>query len=172
MEWKVALTLDGIFQGGSLEYAFGYLWAGGRYGKIAKIDIKDMSYQVYDYSQATGSHQFHALTSGGGYIWGSAPAFVDSWFWGREYIGNTIVKLNPNDPTDYSSVFIDDLNMSDDIAYADGHLYTGSESNPSYIYRFSDDLSYDWIRADDTVCYGIFANKGEIWGAFVGSPGG
>jgi len=49
MEWSIALTLDGMFQGGSLEYAFGRLWAGGRYGRIAGIDLKDMSYQVYDY---------------------------------------------------------------------------------------------------------------------------
>jgi hypothetical protein len=173
MEWNVALTFQQgeLFQGGSLKYAFGYLWAGGRYGKIARIDLKDMSYQVYDYSAITGSFQFHALTSGGGYIWGSAPAFQDSWFWGREYIGDTIVRVNPDNPTDYSSVFVNDISISDDIAYTGGHLYAGSESSPSYIYRFSNDLSYDWIRASDTVCYGLYAYDDEIWGAFVGSPG-
>ena len=173
LEWEVAVAFqqNELFQGGSLKYAFGYLWAGGCCGKIARINPKDLSYQVYDYSRATGSYQFHAITSGGGYVWGSAPAFQDSWFWGREYIGNTIVRVNPDNPTDYSSVFVDDINMSDDIAYTGGHLYAGSESSPSYIYKFSDDLSYDWIRAADTVCYGLYAYDDEIWGTYVGSPG-
>jgi len=75
MEWEVAIAFNEIFDGGSLEYAYGYLWAGGCCGKIAKINTNDLSYQVYDYSRATGSFQFHAMTSGGGYIWGSAPAY-------------------------------------------------------------------------------------------------
>ena len=124
LEWEVAVSFqrNELFQGGSLEYAYGYLWAGGRYGKIARIDLRDMSYQVYDYSTATGNFQFHAMASGGGYIWGSAPAYRDSWFWGRTYVGNTIVRANAEDPTDYSSVYISGSHFNDDIAYVDGYL--------------------------------------------------
>ncbi len=115
LEWEVAIAFQPgeLFNGGSLEYAYGYLWAGGRSGKMARIDLSDMSYEVYDYSDTTGNHQFHALTSGGGYIWGSAPAFRDSWLWGRETIGNTMVRVNPEDPMDCSWLYIDSINMSD-----------------------------------------------------------
>ena len=173
LEWEVAISFrqNELFQGGSLEYAYGYLWAGGRDGKIARINIDNLSYQVYDYSAATGNFQFHAMTGGGGYIWGSAPAYRDSWFWGRTYIGNTIVRVNPEDPTVYSSVYIDSYHFSDDIAYADGYLYAGSEEAPSYTYRIADDLSYTRARAGDTICYGIFVRDDGIWGAYVGSPG-
>jgi len=173
LEWEVAVVFQPgeLFQGGSLEYAYGYLWAGGRNGKIARIDLNDLSYQVYDYSTATGNFQFHAMTSGGGYIWGSSYSYRNSWLWGVEYLGNTIVRVNPDDPADYSSVYIDDATISDDMAYVDGHLYAGSERMPSYLYKISDDLTYSKTKGGDTTCYGVFARDDRIWGAYVGTPG-
>jgi len=79
--------------------------------------------------------------------------------------------VNPENPTQYSSLYTDDTHFSDDIAYAGGHLYAGSEESPSYIYRISDDLTYTRAKGGDTTCYGIFAYDDEIWGAYTGSPG-
>ncbi len=57
---------DEIWKRHSLKYALGYLCAEGRGGKIARIDLNDLSYQIYDYSYAVDNLQIHALTHGGG----------------------------------------------------------------------------------------------------------
>nr|MDO8080302.1 M23 family metallopeptidase [Candidatus Freyarchaeota archaeon] len=168
LEWEVAVQFksDELSYGGSLEYAFGYLWAGGDYGKIARIDLDDVTYQVYDYSAVVGDSQFHALASGGDYLWGSCPLY--SWWLG--YYADIVVRINPNNPTDYISLYIS-TPMSDDIAYLGGYLYIGSEESPSYVYKISDSLTYSSAKASDTVCYGIFTHHGYIYGACVGTPG-
>ncbi|MBA7662471.1 hypothetical protein ES703_70500 [subsurface metagenome] len=159
LHWEVAIsfTSNEIRYGGALEHAFGYLWAGG-YGKIARIDPSNLDYDIYDYSAVIGTAQFHALASGGGYIWGSAPR------------ANTILRINPANPPDYDSLRLD-APMSDDIAYAKGHLYVGSEVTPSYIYRIADDLSYSREEVTNTINYAVFYYDDRIWAAHVGTPG-
>jgi hypothetical protein len=163
LTWEVAVAFQSneLSYGGSLEYAFGYLWAGGHYGKIARIDLSDLTYELYSYSTVVGNLQFHALTSGGGYIWGACP-----------YISyaTTILRITPGNPTDHTYVYIN-AQMSDDVAFVDGYLYTGEEKSPSYVYKISDSLTYSSAESSDTVNYGIFANNSQIWGAYVGSPG-
>lgn len=168
LAWEVAVSFQSseLSLGGSLEYAFGYLWAGGYDRKIAKIDLSDWSYETYSYSSVVSGSQFHALTSGGGYIWGSCPHYSEWQGW----YADTIVRINPSNPADYTLVYISTL-MCDDMTYTGGYLYTGSEKSPSYVYKISDSLTYSSAKASDTLCYAIFAHDSSIWGAYVGSPG-
>jgi hypothetical protein len=166
LDWEVAVEFqnDELYDGSSLAYAFGYLWAGGCDREIAKIDLSDLTYQIYSYPTGTTGSQFHALTSGGGYVWGSCNHVCNSW------CANTVVRINPDDPTDYASVYISSV-MPDDIAYVDGYLYTVTEEAPSYIYKISDNLSYSSAWASSTKCYGIFSGSNSSWGVYAGSPG-
>jgi len=159
LNWEVVITFKSneLKYGGSLEYAFGYLWAGG-HGKLAKINLNDLSYDVYDFSSVIGDAQFHALSSGGGYMWGSCPS------------AKRILRINPDNPTDYDSLYLS-VPMTDDMTYINGYLYIGSEVTPSYVYKISDDLTYYSVKASDTICYGIFYHNDTIWGAYVGTPG-
>jgi len=168
LAWEVAVSFqsDELSNGGSLEYAFGYLWAGGGDGKIAKIDLSALTYTIYSYPVVVGYTYTEALTSGGGYLWASCPHY--SWLQG--WYATTIVRINPSNPSDYASVYISTL-MCDDMAYVDGYLYTGDEESPSYVYKISDNLTYSSAKASDTLCYAIFAHDNSIWGAYVGSPG-
>lgn len=168
LAWEVAVSFqsDELSNGGSLEYAFGYLWTGGSNGKIAKIDLRTLTYVIYSYSIVEGYTYTAGLTSGGDYLWGSCPH--SSWWEG--WYADTIVKINQSNPSDYTSVYISTL-MCDDMAYVGGYLYTASEKSPSYVYKISDSLTYSSAKAGDTVCYGIFAHNSSIWGAYAGSPG-
>jgi len=163
MHWEVVLSFKSneLKGGGSLEYEYGYLWVGG-YGKIAKVDLSNLSYSIYDFSSVIEDEQFHAITSGGGFVWASCPH------------KKTILKIEPDNPFSYDSLYINDP-ISDDIAYYNGYLYAGSESedeySPSYLYRISDDLIYDSYKISDTICYGVFFHENSIFGAFVGKPG-
>lgn len=163
--WEVAVSFKSgeLSAGGSLEYAFGYLWAGGQDRKIAKIDLTNLVYEIFSYS---GSQQFHALASGGGYIWGSCPHYSYLYGW----YADTIFRINPSNPTQYTSVYIS-APMTDDMAYANGYLYAGSEKSPSFVYKISDSMTYSSQQASNTFSYGISADYGSIWGVYVGSPG-
>lgn len=162
LEWEIAITFkpEEIQYGGSLEYAFGYLWAGG-YGKVAKINIENLDYRIFDYTDVVGTNQFHGLTSGGGYIYASSPK-------GKESI---ILRIDPNKPNEYEEIKLSTF-ITDDLAYSDNALYVCSESMPSYLYKINEDLNYNIIEAADTICYGTFRDKeGNIWGAYAGNPG-
>lgn len=162
LDWEIAITFkpEEIQYGGSLEYAFDYLWAGG-YGKIAKINIENLDYRIYDYIDVVGTNQFHALTSGGSYIWGSSPR-------GKESI---LLRIDPDQPDEYEEIKLPTF-ITDDLTYIDNALYACSESAPSYLYKINGDLSYNSTEAADTICYGTFQDKeGNIWGVYTGTPG-
>ncbi len=162
LDWEITITFkpDEIQSGGSLEYALGYLWAGGS-GKIAKINLEKLNYRIYDYSRIVGANQFHALTSGGGYMWGSSPAREES----------IILRIDPNAPNHYEEVRVP-VFITDDMTYIENALYVCSESIPSYLYKINKDLSYSSIEATDSICYGTFSDrKDNLWGAYVGKPG-
>ena len=170
LDWEVAIAFNSgeIDYGGSLKYAFGYLWAGGN-GKIAKIDLENLRYQIYDYSNTVGNAQFHALTSGGGYIWGSCPR--------QNFLGinpaTTILKINPNDPKQFEQLWLDDL-VTDDMIYLNGSLYVGTESEwkSSRVYKISNDLTFTKGIPRNTKCYGLFYQQSNgLWGAYSGNPG-
>jgi hypothetical protein len=174
---EVAVTfdqLDFIF-GASLEYAFGYLWAGGR-ERIAQIDISDPltpTYQSYDYSSLVvdQSSLFNALTSNEDYLWGSMYQLIAT-----EFLSSTVVRIDPDIPTNtltetFSVIF------PDDITYAGSHLYISSEDigYPSDIYQFDTDPStYTITRVADSASYGTFLNPLDhdiLWGVYLGYPG-
>ncbi|XOB40814.1 MAG: hypothetical protein ACKKMW_01990 [Candidatus Nealsonbacteria bacterium] len=163
---KVEKTIEikEMSHGGSLLYDFGYLWAGGGVGKIAKININDYSYIIYDYP--TGN-QFHALTSGNGYLWGSCPSLI---------LGNTIIfRINPENPEKYESVTMK-KKVTDDMTYLDDALYVGSENQHlgavSFLYKIFDNLTYIPVSTQRTIrCYGVFQNDGFLWAAYTGNPG-
>ncbi len=154
--------------GGSLLYDFGYLWAGGA-GKLAKINITDYSYTIYKYPT---DNQFHALTSGGGYLWGSSPLQDALTIFTPK---TTIFKINPESPEKYESVTIKKI-MTDDMTYLDA-LYVGSENlnlgAESYIYKIYDNLTYIPVTTKEKIkCYGIFqSSDGFLWAAYTGNPG-
>lgn len=169
LEWEIAIAFGSgeLSYGGSLEYAFGYLWAGGRNRAIARIDLSSLAYQVYYFSELPSDSQFHALTSGGGYIWASAPHY--SWWSG--WYADTVVRIDPTDPSSYSTVYIS-TPMADDIVYSDGYLYTGSEGEVDpFVYKIADDLTYDNSYSYDQGSYGTFSANGRIWSAHIGRPG-
>lgn len=162
---KVEKTIEikEMTHGGSLIYDFGYLWAGGGVGKIAKININNYSYTIYNYP--TGN-QFHALTSGDGFLWGSCPSSI---------LGNTVIfKINPDSPEIYKSVIIK-KKVTDDMTYLDA-LYVGSENQhlgaESFLYKIYNNLTYIPVTTQKTIrCYGVFQNDGFLWAAYTGSPG-
>jgi len=173
LNWEIAVAFKSgeVSYGGSLEYAFNYLWVGG-IGKIAKIDLDTFEYQIYDYSETVGSAQFHALTSGDGYLWGSSPH--------PNFLGinptTSILRINPDDPTQYKKISLDGL-VTDDMAYLNGSLYVGTENiypffTKSQVYKISNGFTVTNGVTRETKCYGIFAQDGELlWGTYAGKPG-
>jgi len=170
LAWEVAVAFQSneLSLGESLEYAFGHLWAGGAYGKIARINLIGLTYELYSYPSAGDFSYFAALISGDGYIWAQAVHYSD---WQGRYYASTVIRFNPTNPSDYTSVYISGGAMADDVAFVGGHFYTGSETSPSYVYKISDSLTYSSAEISDTLCYDISANNNHIWGAYVGSPG-
>ena len=168
LAWEVAVTINELSRGTSLEYAFGYLWAGGAYGKIARINLIDLAYEPYSYPSAGSFSYFASLISGDGYIWATDVHYS---YWQGRYYASTVIRFNPTNPSDYTSVYISGGPLMDDVAFVDGHFYTGSETSPSCAYKISDSLTYSSAEISDTLCYAIFANNNHIWGAYVGSPG-
>ncbi len=159
LSWTVAVELP-FSEGGSLLYDFGYLWAGGN-GRLARINTTDYTYTVYGYPV----NQFHALSSGNGYLWGSSPNLFSSQ--------TTILKINPSNPQEYSSVIIKKI-VTDDMTYLDNALYVGSENSggESYIYKIYDNLTYIPVTTQKRIlCYGIFQNDEFLWAAYTGNPG-
>lgn len=142
--------------GGSLEYAFGYLWAGGEYGTLARIDLSNMSYILYNYQEL--SNQIHALASGGNYIW--ATSFWDS----------SVVRINPVNPDNRTVLKHPDFFISDDIIFTGGHLFAASENVPYKLFKFASDLSYKSVELPSG-SYGVFSVGEEIWSTNIGSPG-
>jgi len=167
LQWQVAVTFNTgeLSYGGSLVYDFGYLWVGGYDRKIARVNIDDLTYQVYSYPSLGGSRQFHAITSAEGFIWASSPYSA--------YKINTILKINPNNPNDFSQITVN-LPFADDIAFLDGSLYANSEYYPSYLYRIESNLKYISRRVWSEPSYGAFKNPlkpDSIYGAYIGNPG-
>jgi len=164
------IEIQGINHGGSLAYAFDYLWAGGWDGKLAKINLTTSEYEIYDYPTW---NQFHALEAGEEYLWGSCPVQNPLIF---IYPETTLFRINPAYPLDYNSVTIRKI-VTDDMVYHDGALYVGTENliGESYIYKVFKNLTYiPATTKKATRCYGTFqdnSDSGTFWAAYTGSPG-
>lgn len=163
LSWQVALTFSDLAYGGALDYSYGYLWVGGYDRKIARVNLSNLTYQTYFYPSALSGTQFHAATSGGGYIWASAPT---------NYSQTSIVRINPNNPSDYASF---NLNQQapDDMAYRSSGLFIAGEQSPSNMFRVADDLTYVSALGTQSVAYGVFGSPypNTVYAAYVGSPG-
>jgi hypothetical protein len=175
----ILFELSELRYGSTLQYAFGYLWAGGR-EKIARIDISEPltpTFQIYDYSslvieEDNGTGIFTALTSSQNDLWGSMLQWADS----KGYFSSTVVKIDPDLPTEILTSTISTI-APDDMTYSAEHLYISSEDSgePSDIYQFASDLStYTVTRAANSSSYGTFLNPLDpesLWGVYIGSPG-
>lgn len=163
------IEIEKMNRGGSLLYDFGYLWAGGA-GKLARINTSDYSYTIYEYPT---SNQFHALTSGNGFLWGSCPRQNELTFIVPETI---IFKIDPKNPEEYDSITIRKT-VTDDMTYLDGALYVGTENlnfgTESFIYQIFNNLTYISATTKERIrCYGIFQDSdGFLWAAYTGNPG-
>lgn len=157
MQWDVpvAFARDELSWGGSLEYADGYLWAGGQ-GALARINLNNMHYDLFNYAGV--QDQIHALVAGGGFLWAAVP---------RDY---TLLRINPSHPSTAQKITESSLFISDDIAFANGHLYVGTEHFPYRLLKVAPDLSYEEVFLPEA-SYGVFAVQEEIWSTCVGRPG-
>lgn len=172
------IQLTGLRDGEALEYAFDYLWAGGR-DSLAQIDISSPlapTYQIHDYSSLATQNLFilSALTSSENHLWGT----LTHWSWVTGWVSTTVIKINPGNPSgSYTTTGVSTL-FPDDMVFTNNHLYISNEengSNPSDVYQFKNDLStYTTTRAADSSSYGTFLNPLDpehFWGAYIGSPG-
>jgi hypothetical protein len=168
--WEPALTFlpEEFERGGSLTYAFGYLWAGGGDGRIVRVDPVDLSYEVFDFSTALGRLQVHALTGGEDYLWAAAPIFRNAETRPDESI---ILRINPERPLEYAAVFLHDAPVSDDMAHAGGRLFIGGETSSSKLFAINRDLTYSTALRDVPEVLAFEAADDAVWGAMGGSPG-
>lgn len=161
LSWETAITFSGFDEGQSLVYAFNYLWIGGM-SKIAKVNLTSLSYTLYDYSGLVGIRDFHAITSGGSYIWATTEL---------QYSEINILKINSSNPTGYSYVNLTKT-ISDDITYVDNHLFCGSEFGiPRVIWKIANDLTHTNVSIGSDGCYGVFSHGGELYALINVSPG-
>jgi streptogramin lyase len=170
LRWEAALTFppEEFARGGSLAFAFGYLWAGGGDGRIARIDPADQGYEVFDFSTALGRLQVHALTGGDDVLWAGAPLFRNSETRPDESI---ILRISPEHPLEYAAVFLHDAPVGDDMAHLGGRLYTGGETDSSTVYTINHDLTYTSQNLKIPEALAFVAADDRIWGALGGSPG-
>lgn len=190
LAWNIALKFTGtttMGAGESLDYAFNYLWVGGR-DHLARVDISNTSaptYTLYDLSHlnlgTSNSGLLGSLAHDGnnGFLWGTYKQHEGPSDGGTFY-ASTVVKMDPSDPAgSYSSTELT-TDTPDDSVFTGGAYFAGGEGKPnqtasSDIYKFSSDPSvYTVMKAADSASYGLFVNPNEpqfVWGAYVASPG-
>ena len=162
LSWEIALTMDSptLAFGASLVYAFDYLWVGGK-SKMARVNLTDMSYSVFDYTATIGLNFVHALASGNGYVWATTMAT------------GYVLRIDPSDPTTYTSSYTCGYYLADDMDFMDGYLYVGTESEPSRLYKINGDnvSDYTYKQIGDSKCYSVTSYGNYIWAAYIGTPG-
>ena len=158
-DWSVAIDFGAdLVSPQSLTYYSDYLWVGG-VTCIAKVNLTDNSYVKYDYSGYVQTNPFHALASGGGYVWGTTT-------------GGEVLKIAPSGTV----VDFTDINaaISDDIVYHSGYLYFGTEGvSPYCVYKVDEnDLgSYTTSMDFGTYIYGAFYGWNHTWAILYTAPG-
>lgn len=170
LTWETAVSFEAeeFTRGGSLTYAFGFLWAGGGDGKIARIHPVSLDCDVFDFSTALGRLQVHALTSGNGYLWASSPIFSASE---TERDESIVLRINPRNPREYAAVFLQDTPVSDDLVFTGNRLYAAGESSQPGLYRIDVDLTYDRLAPGVAGYLGCGALGHTLWGTLSGMPG-
>lgn len=164
LSWERVITFDpmpgesGFAFAGSALYDFDYLWLGGQ-SKLCRVNTTDLSYTLYNYGAEISTDRIHGLTSGNGYIWATT------------YLG-IVLRIDPSNPT--TKTYTDTGRViSDDIAFANGYLYFGTEETAPRIYRVNGDnvSDYTYSQVGDDKCYGVLEHDSKIWAFYKGSPG-
>ena len=162
MAWEYAInfTAGEIQYGQSLTYTDDdYLWIGGQNGKLARVNITDLTYDIYDYSAGIGSERLHGL------------AHDDTYIWAVCNFGGDILQINRTLPTDYDNITIGHT-FSDDVACLNGYFYAGAETTPPIIYKIASDMSVEEITISGVEhTYGVFVFNSTIWACHYGVPG-
>jgi hypothetical protein len=179
LTYDVALTVPGSRNGMSLDYAFGYLWA-GCIDDILQVDISDPlvpTYEVYDIAfldEPPADIVFaHALTHDENFMWTTLYQYD---FGVSFFISDTVMKFDPITPTGSFTTTTVDVFFPDDIAYIGQHLYIAGETvSPSDMYQFADSVViYTSTYITDRVSYGTFAyplDPQSVWAVYTNTPG-
>jgi hypothetical protein len=156
-----------LIDGGSLAYNGGdNLWIGGADRKIARFNITNDTFQIFDYPDAISNSQFHALAIGAGYLWGTATRYGPSDY-------STVVRVNLSSPDEYNILDLDQP-VSDDIIFMDGNLYVAGEQTPTRLYKITSENSVETtVDLASNLSYGISKDPLEqnIFVTATGSPG-
>jgi uncharacterized repeat protein (TIGR01451 family) len=164
--------------GESLDYAFGYLWAGGR-DHLARVDISNPitpTYKLYDLSflnlSTSDGGLLGSLSNDNQFLWGTYKQYSSTL---GLFYASTVLKMDPANPTGAYQKAEISTDTPDDSANAGGAYFVGSEAYPSNIYEFSSNPAvYTVKKVSNNASYGLFKNPSDplsIWGAYVGSPG-
>jgi uncharacterized repeat protein (TIGR01451 family) len=177
MEFNKSITQT-MGEGESLDYAFGYLWAGGR-DHLARVDISNPitpTYQLYDLSflnlPGSDGGLLGSLSNDNQFLWGTYKQYSNTL---ESFYASTVIKMDPANPAGAYEKAEIATDTPDDSANTGGAYFVGSEGYPSNIYKFSSNPSvYTATKASDNASYGLFLNPSDplsIWGTYVGSPG-
>ncbi|MEM3622809.1 MAG: hypothetical protein QXR76_03445 [Candidatus Bathyarchaeia archaeon] len=161
LEWQFVCNFSSFYYGQSLHYDFGFLWIGGR-SKIVRMNLTTLTYSMYDYSGIIGTSDIHAITS-------DNSTFILATTAPTGYI----LKINATDPYSYTYANIG-YSISDDIAYAEGYLFFGTEnfSYPNRIYRINvSNLTSSYIELSYEYVFGVVSYNGYIWACIDTRPG-
>ena len=168
-ETVVQFKQNELSRGGALVYAFDALWVGGGDGRMARIDLNDYGYDLFDFSTALGRLQIHSLAEGGGFLWASSPLYRGE---SEEDNESIVLRIDPRCPDEYAAVFLRNLSTSDDMAYWGDRLYLGSEEGATSVISIANELIWRSEGVGETGCNGLFLQGSTLWGAFNGEPGG
>jgi murein DD-endopeptidase MepM/ murein hydrolase activator NlpD len=166
LEWTVAVSLDGMQNlANSLAFTNGHIWAGGRNGRLTRIDPSTLATETFVLSDHTSSTLLHALATSGDILW--INVVVGSY-------NSVIVRLDTNDlsGTRQVSGF---SQLADDIATSQGYLYAASEGGSANLYLIADDLKTTSVKASANYpSYGVFIDPNHddlVYTSLVSRPG-
>ena len=162
----VSFPSNELVFGGSLEYAYGYIWAGGYHNALARINPINFSTEVFQYSLTdNGTHFVNIVQGLDEYLWAATASAA-----GQGGLSE-ILKIDSADPTSYQTVQLTQK-VSDDIAYAEGALFAVGEQNPSEIFKINDDLTYTTTQTIGP-SYGVSWSSIDqrLYATYATSPG-
>lgn len=141
LDWEVVINFssDELTYAQSIVYVYGFLWVGGNNKTLAKINLTNYTYHIYKYANIDNEPSFHSLTSGGDFLWGS---LIHSNIFG--VYASTIMKIDPNNPSNFNSIYFDGYPMADDMILLNDYLYTGTYTSPSQVFKISQSLTYSY----------------------------
>lgn len=162
--WTQRINFGTTGYPGGLVYAFGYMWAGQQPNVLRKINTSSWTYSTYTYTEMTSYLHWVGANSNNiwitGYPGGNAP----------------LLKVDPSNPSSYTSYSMPHGTYTDDQTVDDEYGYFVTEIAPCSVDRFNISASsfttFDFSGTD--VSYGIaqwnFTNvygESENWLVFI-----